>query len=253
MSEKIVLIDGHSILNRAFFGLPDLTNSQGLHTNAVYGFLNILFKILEEEKPNYLAVAFDVNINKNNYNGYVDGNINHFDFNNYRYNNITAKVNVDNNFIEGIANIDDPNINISIEGEANLDKNNPYINAHALANTINFNNINLTNKYHHLSAEIEANLNGLDIDNATGHINVNNLRYSNNPAKELFIDHIAINAHNEGVDKQSLSISSNFLNASINGSYSYKSLVPAVKDILSHSFPVFFGENAHQSAPSARE
>ncbi len=60
MSEKLVLIDGHSILNRAFFGLPDLTNSQGLHTNAVYGFLNILFKILEEEKPEYLAVAFDV-------------------------------------------------------------------------------------------------------------------------------------------------------------------------------------------------
>ena len=60
MSEKLVLIDGHSILNRAFFGLPDLTNSQGLHTNAVYGFLNILFKILEEEKPNYLAVTFDV-------------------------------------------------------------------------------------------------------------------------------------------------------------------------------------------------
>ena len=47
MSEKLVLIDGHSILNRAFFGLPDLTNSEGLHTNAVYGFLNILFKILE--------------------------------------------------------------------------------------------------------------------------------------------------------------------------------------------------------------
>ena len=60
MSEKLVLIDGHSILNRAFFGIPDLTNSEGLHTNAVYGFLNILFKILEEEQPNYLTVAFDV-------------------------------------------------------------------------------------------------------------------------------------------------------------------------------------------------
>lgn len=60
MSEKLVLIDGHSILNRAFFGLPDLTNAEGLHTNAVYGFLNILFKILEEEKPDYLTVAFDV-------------------------------------------------------------------------------------------------------------------------------------------------------------------------------------------------
>lgn len=58
--EKLVLIDGHSILNRAFYGVPDLTNSAGLHTNAVYGFLNILFKIMEEENPDYLTVAFDV-------------------------------------------------------------------------------------------------------------------------------------------------------------------------------------------------
>ncbi len=60
MREKIVLIDGHSILNRAFYGIPDLTNAKGQHTNAVYGFLNILFKILEEEQPQYLTVAFDV-------------------------------------------------------------------------------------------------------------------------------------------------------------------------------------------------
>ena len=60
MSHKLVLIDGHSILSRAFYGVPDLTNSQGLHTNAVYGFLNIMFKILEEEQPDYLTVAFDV-------------------------------------------------------------------------------------------------------------------------------------------------------------------------------------------------
>ena len=49
MSKKIVLIDGHSILN-----------SEGIHTNAVFGFLNILFKILDEEQPEYLTVAFDV-------------------------------------------------------------------------------------------------------------------------------------------------------------------------------------------------
>ncbi len=58
--EKLVLVDGHSILNRAFFGVPDLTNSEGLHTNAIYGFLNILFKILDEENPDYLTVAFDL-------------------------------------------------------------------------------------------------------------------------------------------------------------------------------------------------
>ncbi|MCR5033670.1 MAG: DNA polymerase I [Lachnospiraceae bacterium] len=60
MSEKIVLIDGHSILNRAYYGLPKLTNAEGLYTNAILGFLNILFRILEEEKPDYLTVAFDV-------------------------------------------------------------------------------------------------------------------------------------------------------------------------------------------------
>lgn len=58
--DKILLVDGHSILNRAFYGLPNLTNSRGEHTNAVLGFVNIILKILEEEKPTHFAVAFDV-------------------------------------------------------------------------------------------------------------------------------------------------------------------------------------------------
>lgn len=60
MKKKIVLIDGNSIVNRAFYGVPDLSNSEGFHTNAIFGFLNILFKILDEEKPDYLTVAFDL-------------------------------------------------------------------------------------------------------------------------------------------------------------------------------------------------
>lgn len=60
MKEKLVVIDGNSIVNRAFYGLPDLTTTDGRHTNGVLGFLNILIKITEEEKPDYLAVAFDV-------------------------------------------------------------------------------------------------------------------------------------------------------------------------------------------------
>ena len=60
MSEKIVLLDGNSIMNRAFYGIPILTNSQGTYTNAVYGFLNIMLKILDEESPKYMVVAFDV-------------------------------------------------------------------------------------------------------------------------------------------------------------------------------------------------
>ena len=54
LMSKFVLIDGHSILNRAFYGVPIFTNSEGLHTNAVFGFLNIMFKQLKnlkEEEP----------------------------------------------------------------------------------------------------------------------------------------------------------------------------------------------------------
>ena len=59
-NKKLILIDGHSILNRAFYGVPDLTNAEGIHTNALYGFLNILFRFLDEEKPDYITVAFDL-------------------------------------------------------------------------------------------------------------------------------------------------------------------------------------------------
>lgn len=58
--EKLVLIDGHSILHRAYYGVPDLTNAEGLHTNAVFGFLNMMFRLLDEEQPDHLAVAFDL-------------------------------------------------------------------------------------------------------------------------------------------------------------------------------------------------
>ena len=61
MSQKLVLIDGHSILNRAFYGVPESEQcGRDCTQMPVYGFLNIMFKILEEEKPDYLAVAFDV-------------------------------------------------------------------------------------------------------------------------------------------------------------------------------------------------
>ncbi len=57
---KLLLIDGHSILNRAYYGIPKLTNSEGIHTNAVYGFVNILFRIIDLEKPDFLTVSFDL-------------------------------------------------------------------------------------------------------------------------------------------------------------------------------------------------
>ena len=58
-SMKLMVIDGNSILNRAFYGIKLLTTKDGLPTNAVYGFLNILLKLTDEEKPDALCVTFD--------------------------------------------------------------------------------------------------------------------------------------------------------------------------------------------------
>lgn len=57
--EKLLILDGHSLMNRAFYAIPDLTTSEGLHTNAVYGFVTMLLKMKEEIKPDYIVCTFD--------------------------------------------------------------------------------------------------------------------------------------------------------------------------------------------------
>lgn len=59
MTDKFLVIDGSSLIHRAFFALPPLMNKQGIHTGAVYGLCNMLLKLLEEVQPKYMAVAFD--------------------------------------------------------------------------------------------------------------------------------------------------------------------------------------------------
>ena len=70
---RMIIIDGNSLVNRAFYALPPLTTKQGLPTNAVYGFITMLFKILEEYRPDYISVAFDrkeVTFRHNEYSDY---------------------------------------------------------------------------------------------------------------------------------------------------------------------------------------
>ena len=60
MEDKLIIIDGNSLVNRAFYALPPLKNKDGQYLNAIYGFINILIKLLIENQPKYLAIAFDV-------------------------------------------------------------------------------------------------------------------------------------------------------------------------------------------------
>ena len=60
MDKLLILIDGNSLMNRAYYALPELMNKKGQHTNAIYGFANILFKIMDTYKPSHISVAFDL-------------------------------------------------------------------------------------------------------------------------------------------------------------------------------------------------
>lgn len=201
-------------------------------------------KISDNTKLGSIAadLAFDVTLSPRNRKGVIDGNVRHFDFKQYRYSNITASALINNESIEGNASINDPNVNISINGDVNTGKQDPHVNIHAEIPTLNLEKLNLSKKHLHLSAIVDANFNSFDLDKADGEINISKLNFSDNPEKNLYIDHIGIEAQNTSTP-QSMSISSKILNASINGSYSFKTVVPAIKDILSHSFPIFFGEH----------
>ncbi|USB32366.1 DNA polymerase I [Paenibacillus sp. YPG26] len=70
--EKLILIDGNSIIYRAFFAMPPLTNSSGMHTNAVYGFTNMLLRLIQEEQPTHIMVAFDAGKETFRHEGYQE-------------------------------------------------------------------------------------------------------------------------------------------------------------------------------------
>ena len=57
--EKLLILDGNSLLNRAFYAVPLLNNSEGVHTNAIYGFTNMLFKMQDDIRPDYIVTTFD--------------------------------------------------------------------------------------------------------------------------------------------------------------------------------------------------
>ncbi len=57
---KLLILDGNSVINRAYFGVKPLTNREGLYTHAIFGFLNILEKMEKEEQPDAVCVAFDL-------------------------------------------------------------------------------------------------------------------------------------------------------------------------------------------------
>ncbi len=185
-------------------------------------------------------INFDIAFNKNGYRkGNVGCSINNIDFKGYKYSDINASLQVDNNAYIGTLNIDDNNINIDATGDVILDKENSRFNLHADVKDVNFATLNIWEKHpdNRLSASIDANFSGINADNINGHCSVKNIKFIDKQKQGLIFDGITVETDNTSLP-QYISVKSDVIEGKVEGSYNTATIIPTIKGILSHVFPI---------------
>jgi len=186
--------------------------------------------------------------------GHLNGNIAYVDFKGKRYHNVTADIEKQGNDFTGTLAMNDPNGKIDLDGTVHLDGKNSTYDVNVTTSGLSPAKLGLTDRYpqHRLSATATASLEGNTPNNMTGHINLNDIAFTNEAGQGITIDKLQINANNTGDDKL-LEITSDHINGYVEGTYDYQTLVPTVKHILSAAFPQYFGDYAtywHEGSPN---
>lgn len=218
------------------------------HRSVIKGYVktpNIkLGKLISKE--NLLGdVSLDLKLNVYAYNkvlsGKIDGNINHLDFKGYRYNNIIADIDINRNKYSGELKVKDENIDVNIFGTALIDRKNSDFNLNINAQDINLNALNLFKKHEDkkLSFSALANFSGNNIDNASGYIEIDNLNFVDNDDNGAKYNQFLMTVDSETIPKR-ISLKSDVLTGELSGQYSFKHLVPALKDIFAKAMPTVF-------------
>ncbi|MCM1518113.1 MAG: translocation/assembly module TamB [Pseudoflavonifractor sp.] len=172
----------------------------------------------------------------------LDGTVTHFEYRGYRYDDIVADITLDGQDIAGVMSINDDNIRLAVNGEATIDKELPRADIFVEFSDISLANLNLSHKYphHRLSGELLANWNGSGIDTGNGTLRLDNVRFTAPGEKGITLDSLMIEAVNTD-SLQYINLRSDYIDGAIAGSYNFAHLVPAAREILSTSMPVFFG------------
>ena len=183
--------------------------------------------------------------------GNINGHIAHFDFKGHRYNNINADVEIKGNDYSGHLMVNDPMGRISLDGNALL--NGPATNIQAVAEVkdLRLGSIGLIKKYpqHELSLKTDVSLNGNMLDNMTGSINLRDVSFVDNEGNGVKLKRLTLDADNSSYP-QRIDLSSDYLNGYITGQYSFKSLIPSIKSMLSKSFPQYFSSYTSRNGPT---
>ena len=194
-------------------------------------------------------VAIDAQVDAlmkgNDLSGHIQGHIPFVDFKGTRYHDITADVDKQGSTFTGKLAMNDHNGVIDIDGTAVLDGANSNYDLNISTNGLNLANLGLTRKYpnHRLSATATASFWGNSLDNASGHVEVNDFTLTDAQGKGLRFNTLQLNADNNGYDKV-ISIDSDHISGYVSGQYDFKTIVPTVKHMLANAFPLYFGDYA---------
>lgn len=187
-------------------------------------------------------IAFDATIAHGRPEGTVEGTVSHFEYKGYRYSDIAADVALREKTVSGDLSINDENLRLKVNGEATIDRNAPRADLFVEFADISLANLNLWKKYprHRLSGSILANWEGDGIDTGNGRVSLDDISFTAPDEKGITLDNLSIEAVNTD-SLQYINLRSDYIEGAIAGSYNFAHVVPAAREILSSSFPVFFG------------
>ena len=177
----------------------------------------------------------------NKFAGNLVGKVDYVDFKGYRYHNIDADVNVENNTYKGTLAINDANGKVNLNGIATLDGPNSTYDFDIDAKNVNFAKLNLDSKYpaNNLNLKMAASITGNSLENVAGKVDINNVSFKNaTTGKGFHLSNFTVDA-GRGEGAKDININSDFLHGYITGNYDFQSLVPAFKSMASKCFPGF--------------
>ncbi|MBQ7941023.1 MAG: translocation/assembly module TamB [Muribaculaceae bacterium] len=168
----------------------------------------------------------------------VNGNVPFFDFKSYRYENISANVEINPSEYSGNIHINDKNLALAINGTALLNGDNSHVNAVLAVNDFNLAKTNLSAKHpnHRMSFYMKAETTGNQADNWNGNILVENFKYVDAKNEGIKLDSLVMVADNTHTP-YSITLASDVLNGKVDGIYDLKGIIPTLTDMLSHIFP----------------
>ena len=180
--------------------------------------------------------------------GKMEGDIRHLDFKGYRYKKIETDVVFDNNSVEGVVALNDPNGQLSVSGLAKLDGVNTVMDIDVLVADACLDKLNLDSKHpdHKLNARLEASFTGNNPDNMEGDIIISDIRYTDADNNGLHLDHFDISSREKDGGKY-MTVNTDFLNGHIDGHINFARIVPTMKNIQSTAIPSLMAQLPYEN------